>query len=186
MVINDNKWLQIIILHHFLCFLEKSKKYFWKFSKISDFSGQWGHFGGSERFMPKSAQSQIFTRVRVAQQLHFKPIKSVEASWSDLFTVKKLLQIRQTAPPSVQNKISNIFYWSSGRILPFHNCFWEVPVKSWFFGISTPKYVLPYITNLWFCWFVSWFSFLTFFIKTPSIWIFVNSHADLFWLLIWT
>ena len=40
--------------------------------------------------MPKSAQSQIFTRVRVAQQLHFKLIKSFVASWSDMFTGKKL------------------------------------------------------------------------------------------------
>ena len=59
--------------------------------------------------IPIDSNLEIFTPRRATQELDFKPFKSFWARCVHMFMVKKLLQTRKTAPPSVQNLISNIF-----------------------------------------------------------------------------
>ena len=141
MVSNDGKCLQIIIKHYHVCFWENSKKSFSKFSKISDFSGQRVMFEGPYLFIPIVSNLEIFTLRRAAQELHFKPFKSFWAYCVHMFTVKKLLQRRKTAPLSGQNEISIVFCWSPRPIPQLQNHIWEVLSPS---QISIFRHFHPY------------------------------------------
>ena len=66
-------------------------------------------FEGPYLFIPIVSNLEIFTTRGPAQELDFKPFKSFGARCVHMFMVKKLLQTRKTAPPSVQNLILNIF-----------------------------------------------------------------------------
>ena len=83
MVINDDKWLQITVVHRCWCFWENSKTYvILKIFKKFGFFGSEGHVWGPITF---------FSRPRTTQGLHFKPIKSW-ANCVDMLTVENCLK----------------------------------------------------------------------------------------------
>ena len=67
--------------------------------------------------LPMVANFEIFTALRALQKLQFKLIKfMVEVGWL-VFTAKKLLRTRITAPPSVQTEFWDIFFCTIGYTL---------------------------------------------------------------------
>ena len=69
---------------------------------------------GDHNFLPDVANFQTFIKTRVPRGLSFKTIKSLLAACRHMFKVEKLLRIRETAPPGVQNSFLNIFITTSG------------------------------------------------------------------------
>ena len=113
-----------------------------KFSKNSDFSGQWGHFEGPQLFLLDIARSKIFTRSRATQKLHFKPINSLAGAGAKYLQPKYFLKHKKQRHLVVKIKSRIFFVEALGPLnnstTVFGRCYYLV--KSPFF-----RHFQPYV-----------------------------------------
>ena len=94
-------------------------------------------------FLLDIARSKIFTRSRATQKLHFKPINSLEAAGAGILQPKNRCKDEKQHHLVAKIKSRIFFVEALGPLNNSTTVFgrYYYPVKSHFFGISTPKHI---------------------------------------------